>query len=301
MFIPYRDETKELNEDTRKSAGGSFISLPNGITHYEMSDSSPLLEGEGLGVRSPVILIHGFSVPYFIYDPTFEFLARSGFHVLRYDLFGRGFSDRPRAPHNLDLFVKQLADLLNALSFPGPVDLIGLSMGGPIAAAFSVRYPERVDKLALIDPTGVKPITSSPMLKIAKMPIIAEVILALAGNASLLKSAASDFYDPEWVEHFQSKYELQMQYKGFKRALLSTIRNDMLGSFMDIYQALGKMDKDVLLFWGRNDTTVPFEHSSELRAVMPQVQFHVIENCGHIPHYEKPHEVNPILLEFLRK
>jgi pimeloyl-ACP methyl ester carboxylesterase len=75
----------------------------------------------------------------------------------------------------------------------------------------------------------------------------------------------------------------------------------MLGSFMKAYQQLGKMDKDILLFWGRDDTTVPFEHSRELCAALPHVQFHIIENCGHIPHYEKPEEVNPILLEFLRK
>ena len=43
-----------------------------------------------------VVLAHGFSVPYFVYDPTFEFLTQAGFRVLRYDLFGRGFSDRPQ-------------------------------------------------------------------------------------------------------------------------------------------------------------------------------------------------------------
>jgi len=57
----------------------------------------------------------------------------------------------------------------------------------------------------------------------------------------------------------------------------------------------------VLLFWGQNDTTVPYEHSSLLQTVIPDIQFHAIENCGHTPHYEKPSEVNPILLDFLRK
>jgi pimeloyl-ACP methyl ester carboxylesterase len=311
MFFPYRDETKELNEDTRRSAGGAFISLPNGITHYEMGGSSPLLPGVpgdpqkswagGSGMRSPVVLIHGFSVPYFIYDPTFEFLSQSGFHVLRYDLFGRGFSDRPQARYDLDLFIQQLADLLDALNFFRSVNLVGLSMGGPIAAAFAIRHVERVDKLVLIDPLGAKPVTISPMLKAAKLPIVGEVGLSLIGSGSLVQNIASDFFDPALVEHFQAQYKIQMQYKGFKRAILSTIRNNMLGSFMDVYRALGKMERDILLFWGRNDTTVPFEHSNDLRAVLPQVEFHVIENCGHIPHYEKPNEVQPILLEFLRK
>jgi len=287
-----RGETKELNDEARKSAGGSFISLPDGVTHFELG---------GVESDEPVVLIHGFSVPYFIYDPTFEFLSQSGFRVVRYDLFGRGFSDRPRVRYNLDLFVKQLADLLDALRFTSLVNLIGLSMGGLIASAFTVRKPERVDKLVLIDPVGAKPITLTPMLKVAKIPFVAESILGLVGGDALVQGIAKDFFDPAYVEHFLAKYKAQMKYKGFGRAILSTIRNNMLGSFMDVYHELGKMDKDILLFWGRDDNTVPFEHSNDVRAALPNVQFHAIENCGHIPHYEKPEEVNPILLEFLRK
>lgn len=292
MHLSYRDETKELNDETRRSADGSFIQLPDGVTHYELA-------GEENG--KPVILIHGFSVPYFIYDPTFEFLTHSGFLVLRYDLFGRGFSDRPRRRYNLDLFLKQLTDLLEALRFTWPVNLIGLSTGGPIASVFTARNPKQVDKLVLIDPVGAKALTLSPIVHaLKKMPLVAEAVLSLVGNDMLIQSASKDFFDPALVEHFKSKYEVQMQFKGFRRAILSTLRNNMLGSFIDIYRRLGKMNKEVLLFWGRNDTTVPFEHSTELCAAMPNIRFHAIENCGHIPHYEKPDEVNPILLEFLR-
>ena len=287
-----RDEIKELDDMARKSAGGSFVQLPNGITHYELGGNE---SGE------VVVLIHGFSVPYFIYDPTFKFLTQSGFHVLRYDLFGRGLSDRPHIRYNLELFVNQLTDLLDALRFMQPVNLIGLSMGGLIASAFTVHHPERVNKLVLIDPVGAKPIQLSPVLKAAKIPFITEAVLSLIGNDSLIKSAAKDFFDPAFVEHFKVQYVVQMQFKGFKRAILSTLRNGMLDSFIHIYEALGKIDKKILLFWGRNDTTVPFEHSQDLCAALSNVQFQVIEDCGHIPHYEKPEVVNPILLDFLRQ
>jgi len=92
-----------------------------------------------------------------------------------------------------------------------------------------------------------------------------------------------------------------MQFSGFKRAILSTMRNGMLASFYDYYQRVGRLKKRTLLFWGRNDNTVPFEHSRDILAAIPHTEFHIIENCGHIPHYEKPQVVNPILLEFLRK
>lgn len=287
-----RDEIKELDDAARRSAGGSFIQLPNGITHYE-------LDGNESG--AVVVLVHGFSVPYFIYDPTFQFLTQSGFRVLRYDLFGRGYSDRPYVDYNLELFAGQLADLLDALRLSRPVNLIGLSLGGLIASAFTVRHPERVNKLVLIDPAGVRSIALTPLLKAAKIPFVAEAILSLVGSAAFIQNIARDFFDPQLVEHFQAQYAVQMQYKGFKRAILSTIRSGMLDSFIRVYEALGKMDKQVLLLWGRNDHTVPLEHSQALCAAIPNIEFQVIEACGHIPHYEKPEVVNPLLLDFLRQ
>ena len=287
-----RDEQQELNEQTRQSADGSFVQLFNGITHYELGGNE---SGE------IVVLIHGFSVPYFIYDPTFKFLTATGFRVLRYDLFGRGFSDRPHVDYDLALFIRQLADLLDAFRFTQPVNLIGLSMGGLVAAAFAVRHPERVNKVVLIDPAGAKPIVLTPALKAAKIPFVADAVLSVVGSDALIQNTARDFFDPVLVEHFISKYRVQMQYKGFRRAILSSIRRGMLDGFIQVYQSLGEMDRQILLFWGRKDATVPFEHSQMLCEAMPGIQFHVIENCGHIPHYERPEIVNPILLEFLNQ
>ena len=285
-------ETKQLNEQNRQAAEGSFVQLPDGVTHYELTNPDH---------EETVVFIHGFSVPYFIFDPTFEFLTHSGFRVLRYDLFGRGLSDRPRTRYNIDLFINQLADLLDVLRISRPVHLIGLSMGGPITGTFTARHPERVKSLTLIDPAGVRPVSLTPMLKALKLPGIAEAVFGLIGSDAMVKSAARDFFDPEMVGMFMERYKTQMRYKGFKRAILSSVRNNMLGSFIDSYQSVGKLDKPVSIFWGRNDMTVPFEHSRDLRTAMPNAELHVIENCGHIPHYEKPDEFNPILLEFLRK
>jgi len=292
MPFPYRGETKELNDETRKTAGGSFIPLSGGITHYEIG---------GNEAGDVVVLVHGFSVPYFIYGPTFDFLTRSGFRVLRYDLFGRGFSDRPDTRYNIDLFVKQLSDLLDAFRVSRPVNLVGLSMGGPITATFTARHPEQVKSLTLIDPAGARPIALTPLLKAVKIPFIAEAILSLMGGEPIVERNAKDFFDPNLVEHFKAQYRVQMQHKGFLRAILSTIRNGMLDSFLDIYRQIGKMEKSVLLFWGRDDKTVPFENSVDLCAAIPNVEFHIIQKCGHIPHYEKPDEFNPILLEFLKR
>jgi len=291
MPFPYLGETKELNESTRKESDGSFIALADGVTHYELG---------GPENGKPVVLVHGFSVPYFIFDPTFEFLTNAGFRVLRYDLIGRGFSDKPRIAYNIHLFVRQLKDLLDALEFH-QVNLIGLSMGGPITASFINQHPQYVSRYVLIDPAGAKRIKLSWLLEATKLPIFGELALGLFGSGNMVKNIASDLFDQKLVEHFQSQYKIQMQYKGFKHAILSTMRNDMLESFHETYECVGVLKKPTLLFWGKNDATIPFENSRLLLKTIPHTEFHAIENCGHIPHYEQPEIVNRILLEFLSK
>jgi pimeloyl-ACP methyl ester carboxylesterase len=289
-IFPYFGETKEIDEATRSSTSGSFLRLSGGCTHYELG-------GPQTGL--PVVLVHGFSVPYFIWDPTFDFLTGSGFRVLRYDLFGRGFSDRLHLRYDIDLFCKQLRELTDTLGFEY-INVIGLSMGGPISATFTARHPERVRKLVLIDPAGASSITFSRVLKAATTPGFGELALGLFGRGGLSRGVKSDFYDPAHVKAFVGKYMVQMEYKGFMRAILSTMRNGMLGDFTEAYCKIGAQGTPTLLFWGRDDKTVPFAHSDDIRAAIPQAEFHAFDHCGHIPHYEKPEEANPFLLEFLK-
>jgi len=196
------------------------------------------------------------------------------------------------------LFVRQLQDVLEVLHIK-KVALIGLSMGAPIAAAFTVRHPNRVIKLVLIDPIGTAPMALNLLYKTAILPGISEILLGLTGTDRMVKGVASDFFDPALVERFQDKYRVQMQYRGFKRAILSSLRNKMLNGFPDVYEQLGKLNNLVLMLWGRQDTTLPIIQSEGILRAVPQIGFHIIENAGHVPHYEKPETVNPILLKFL--
>jgi pimeloyl-ACP methyl ester carboxylesterase len=291
MPFPYLDETEELNDTVRAALGGTFVSLPDGVTHYELG---------GPEDGAPVVLVHGFSVPSFIFDPTFEFLATAGFQVLRYDLIGRGYSDKPNLRYDIHLFTRQLKDLLDALNLTN-ISLLGLSMGGAITTAFITQHPHYIRKHVLIDPAGVNRVELPPLLKAVKTPILGELLLGLFGSGRMVKGVASDFFDPALVEEFQSKYKIQMRYHGFKRAILSTMRSGILDSQLHLYRQLGALQKPTLLFWGKNDTTTPFKDHTLILEALPHAEFHAIAHCGHIPHYEKPDAVNPILMEFLKR
>lgn len=290
MSFPYVGESIELNEITRQQADGAFVRLPAGVTHYELG---------GPAAAQTVVLVHGFSVPYFIFDPTFIALQQAGYRVLRYDLFGRGWSDRPLARYDLSFFVAQLSQLLNALNLRQPVGLVGLSMGGPITAAFIESEPGRVASHVLIDPAGAAAIRLPAGLRLALLPGVGELLLGMFGREKIVVRLMSGRADPGLIANLRRRYLVQARFKGFKRALLSTVRSGMLGPSLEIYRRAGQMRKPTLLIWGRQDRLVPVEHSLSLRAAIPHAALHVVENSGHVPHYEQPAAVNPVLIRFL--
>jgi pimeloyl-ACP methyl ester carboxylesterase len=73
----------------------------------------------------------------------------------------------------------------------------------------------------------------------------------------------------------------------------------MVNGFPVIYEKLGRSQVPVLLLWGDKDRTLPLKQSESILKLLPKTEFHVIENCGHIPHFEVPELVNRILVEFL--
>jgi pimeloyl-ACP methyl ester carboxylesterase len=64
-----------------------------------------------------------------------------GHRVLTYDLYGRGYSDRPGGEQDARFFIRQLEDLLEHQGVTQPVTLLGYSMGGAIGAAFAAKHP----------------------------------------------------------------------------------------------------------------------------------------------------------------
>lgn len=288
--FPFRGETKHLTAEARASLPGQFTELTDGVTHYELG---------GKANGPVVVLVHGFSVPYYIWEPTFQALSQAGFWVLRYDLFGRGYSDRPHLRYDLDLFTRQLDDLLEVLGFKETISVVGLSMGGVIAAAFAAERLDRVARLGLIDPAGF-PLGYSLGFRLLRMPLLGELLFNLAAADTLENSMASDFYDPKHIRAFIEQYRPQMAYMGFRRALLSTLRAGFLTNGRDVYRVIGESGLPTLLVWGEEDTTVPFKHHKKLLKWIPQADFHPVPASGHIPHYEKPEVVGPILEAFLR-
>ena len=279
-----------LDDTARQSAAGQFIKLSDGVVHYEIN---------GTDTGQAVVLIHGFTTPYFVWDHNYKDLVNAGFRVLRYDLYGRGFSERPDVVYDRDLYDRQLVELLQRLKIKLPVHLAGLSMGGAIAVNFADRHPEMVSKMALFAPAGF-PIEEPATVKLAKLPVIGEYIMALTGDRIILAGIRKSFVHPENLSAFENKFKVQMQYRGYQKALLSTLRHMHMHQLGSIYHRVGKLKKPVLLIWGTKDAVLPFHNSDKVKEAVPNLIFHAIDGGGHNSNYEHAVMANPVLISFFR-
>jgi len=279
----YRDaEKKTLTDADRKKAGGSYIRLSDGITHYQLG---------GPDTGKTIIMIHGFSVPYYIWDSTYNKLTSSGYRVLRYDLFGRGYSDRPDGAYDQRFYFNQLIELVRRLHIKTPVTLAGVSFGGRLATDFTGKYPQFVDKLILVDP-AYEPMEPD------KFEFIARYYESIHPKERI-QSQLADFKYPERHPNWAKRYQVQMQYKGFVNALISTMYDyDCDG--VNENKLLNTKHKPVLLIWGRDDKTVPFAFSDSVRAVL-KTEFFPVDDAGHLPQIEQADTVNSRILQFLKK
>lgn len=282
-------ENEDLDQETRKEAGGSFVHLDQGWVHYylEGPDDAPL-----------VVLIHGFSVPSYVWEPTASGLNKNGYRTLRFDLYGRGYSDRPDLVYDISLFNSQLAGLIDSLMVDGPFTVVGLSMGGPVAARFAHQHPDQVNGVVFISPV-VDQVTTSETFPL-NLPAVGEYVMcAIMEPVILPKLQPGDFAHPENFPDWEEKYRVQLQFRGTGRALLSTIRELVKLDPGVEYRALQRTGLPTLLIWGDQDGSIGYDQIETLQRILQNEEFRVVKDAGHLVHYESSDEVNAELLEFL--
>lgn len=278
-------ETGPLDDEARAQAPGRFVPLRHGLVHAQFA---------GPEDGHPVVLVPGFSVPGYVWEPLDQRLAEAGFRVVRFDLYGRGWSARPDLNYDRDLFASQLRELMDALQIER-AHVIGLSMGGAIAGRFAAEHPERIDKLVLI-----APFTLSRDITPLQWPIVGEWLNRVWLLPKLAASQMSDFVHPERHPDWAGKFLPQMRFDGYGRAILSTLRHVMTKDSLPDFSRVGTQQRPVLLVWGRQDSVVPFAHNESVLAAIPAAEFLPVDGAGHLPHVEQTDIVAAKVIAFLR-
>lgn len=286
-----RTRSQDLTPQVRRGLPGSFTELSAGVTHYDL---------QGAPDAPTVVLIHGNAAPYLTWDRTVGPLCDAGFRVLRYDVFGHGFSDRPRLTHyDRALYTAQLAELLSRLGIADPVRLVGTSQGGSIAACFAAAHPGAVSRLALLAPFFDElPGSASPAYRLVRVPILGDLLFRLMSDAKLADLSDAVVSTATRAE-LEPRVAEQFRYRGKRRAILANLRGDALTDATACYRSVREQAIPVLLLWGVLDQKLPRASMNRLRELMAGVESHEIEGAGHLAHIEFPDRVNPLLIRFL--
>ena len=266
----------EKNETFRKSINSGYFSLlSKGYTYYEYNN---------LSQDEIIVLIHGFSVPSYIWDETYYESIKRGYSVLRMDLFGRGYSDNPDVLYNDELYANQVLELLDELKIDKKINLVGLSNGGRVISKIAENNSDRIKRLIYVSPAGFH----NPKLKPDTSGVAEIEIASFISNRykTIAKGQLDDFKEPSKFQGWDTKYEELLKYKGFARALISTTKNNY--SLDTINQKIGASDLPKYAIWGDYDKVLPLNKvQGKITRIMPNLNLFIIKDSGHLPHKEK--------------
>lgn len=276
-------ETQNL-EGARSLAKGKFITLRSGVTHYKI-----------IGTGKPVVLIHGGGITGMeVWDKNAEHLAANGYQVLQYDLYGRGYSDRINGNYTPELLSDQLTELIVALNLRDSIAIISMSMGSMVAIDYASQNPDRVQSLVMIDPaiTGdYKP------NKLLKLPLLSDLLMTLYWYPRALENQRKEFVDMQVFNSYAERLAYFMNIEGYKHMNHSTWMHTLNQDKTDVYTNL--KTNSILLIYGEKDPYFSADQAAKLKSLHPRLNVVLQPEAGHMPHFEKPESVNPLLVDFL--
>ncbi len=266
----------------------SFVKLSDGLCHYCWD--GPL--------HAPtLVLIHGATVPSWEFDRIAPLLHTAGYRTLRADLYGHGYSDRPKTRYTLNLFVRQQLELINALQINNSVHVLGHSLGAAVAAQLVNLNPSRFDRVVLAAPL-VNYTQTMPVTNLLKVPLLGEVITETL-IVPMLVQRRSQRYRPLDNGCFVQKFKDQFIKPGFGRALLSMFRNGALDEQLPRYVNLARSGIPLLTLRGSKDNILPKAQMQRVHNALPNARHREIPDTPHSFILTHPETVAPEVISFL--
>ncbi len=280
----------KMSDGRRGSAPGQFAELSQGVTHFHLRGPSdgPL-----------IVCVHGLTTPSFVWEPLAKGLVRLGFRVLVYDLYGRGYSDRPEGLHDKAFFNTQLNDLLSRIEIEDPFHLIGYSMGGAIATGFAAAHPAKVRRLVLLASAGAK-LRQTPLLKIIReRGLLGKWLMLAAYPAQLRRGIRAEREAMTASPEITQGQEDQLAFQGFVPAVLSSLRGIMSRPMEGEHMALRQAELPIIAIWGAEDDVIPASTMGNFASWNRGIIHEVLEDAGHGLPYTHTDQVLAHITEFL--
>ena len=267
------------------------------------------LHGEDVAYRrggqGPVLLLlHGIAGSSGTWIPAMRLLQRD-YTVLAPDFLGHGRSAKPEGDYSLGNQASAIRDLLHVLGIER-VTAVGQSFGGGVALQFAYQFPERCERLVLVDAGGLGREVSW-MLRLLTMPA-AEYVMPV-----LFPAVARRWGDPvvkflgdrglrhaRGVEMWRSYRSLTdpTTRRAFARTMRAVIepRGQSVSAMSRLYLAA---HMPTLIVWGDHDKIIPVTHAYQAHEAIPNSRLELMAGVGHFPHVEEPDRFVEILTDFL--
>ncbi len=255
----------------------------------------------------PLICVHGFGSKKETWIAQVGMLSDK-FKVIIFDQRGAGKSDRPEEPFTMDVFADDIANLMDFLNID-KAHFMGFSLGGMILQNFVLKYPERVNKIILIN-------TSPGIPKQGGIDIFKKNQLE---RIELIKKDPEKVLRSDIKRGFYIKFRKQMEANPKKRFHGIWSMEDLLEYIKmnpstpqdvenqahavkshDTHDKLDQIKNKTLLISASHDRLTPRSVMLAIHERIPNSVLKVIDKAGHEAHRSRAPEVNNLILDFLK-
>jgi pimeloyl-ACP methyl ester carboxylesterase len=258
-----------------------------------------------MGQGPAVLLVHGITSSSRTWRSVLPALAEH-YDVIAPDLLGHGQSAKPRGDYSLGAYASGLRDLLVALEVP-TATVVGHSLGGGVAMQFAYQFPDRLERLVLVDSGGLGSEVSL-VLRAATLPG-AEYVLPLLASRPL-RGAGATLGAVLGRVGLRASADVRGMAEGFeslgdgeaRRAFVHTARSviDPAGQRVDATDRLYLAEHvPSLIVWGERDRMIPVRHGHDAHEHMPNSRLEIFPGAGHFPFNDDPERFVATLHEFI--
>ncbi|MFQ5950289.1 MAG: alpha/beta fold hydrolase [Nitrospiria bacterium] len=253
------------------------------------------------GSGPPLLLIHGLFDSLETWQRLIPLLS-GRFKIYAIDLpaFGRSVLP-PSWKESVSEMIKAVIAFLDEKGIT-TVSLVGSSMGGGLALGIAGHTPERVNRIALMNPYGLPKL---PMAAMASRRFSAGRLLPyLLGQSALRRCAKGIFARSIYSRTLITEPLIDRVVRPFsslqqRKNLFRFLKGISLEEIQSIDAHLPMIRHPVLILWGEKDGWLSDAHWERLRDRLKNGKVVKIPDCGHLPHMEKPEVVAKATIPFL--
>lgn len=263
--------------------------LANAQTSKEITVFGQKIHYVEAGSGPTVILLHGLGGSTQSWQFNVAALAEK-YHVVVPDQIGFGKSDKPLVNYRIRTYVDFLDQFCKQLKIERAT-LVGNSMGGWIAAMFTASFPDRVDKLVLVDAAGYTPPKDFDMRTLFGLnPTTREGMKVLVAKV---------FYNKAFQTDAGIEQAMAVRLAAGDGYTINSITESIIRGEDFLDDVVKTIKRPTLIVWGRQDGLVSLAEGERFNKDIAGSKMIVIDQCGHVPNVEKPGEFNAALLKFL--